>query len=60
MAKNVGSESYPVSFLHEYAVELIWDLLHTQKGPVKLPTMDGSWSGDVVANIDRIIIPALR
>ena len=56
-AKNVGSESYPVSFLHEYAVGLIWDLLHTQKGPVKLPTMDGSRSGDVVADIDRIIIP---
>ena len=55
--KNVGSESYPVSFLHEYAVGLIWDLLHTQKGPVKLPTMDGSRSGDVVADIDRIIIP---
>ena len=35
--KNVGSESYPVTFLHEYAVGLIWDLLHTQKGPGKTP-----------------------
>ena len=25
--KNVGTENYPVSFLHEYAVGLIWDML---------------------------------
>lgn len=25
--RNVGSDAYPVSFLHEYAVGLIWDML---------------------------------
>ena len=25
--RNVGTDSYPVSFLHEYAVGLIWDIL---------------------------------
>ena len=56
-SKNVGSESYPVSFLHEYAVGLIWDLLHAQTGPVELPTIDGGRSRDVMADIDQVIIP---
>jgi hypothetical protein len=43
--KNVGSESYPVSFRHEYAVGLIWDLLHTQKGPV--PWIGASKAPDI-------------
>ena len=56
-SRNVGSPSYPVSFLHEYAVGLIWDLLHTKQGPIELPTTDGGRSDDVLANIDQIIIP---
>lgn len=56
-SKNVGSQGYPVSFLHEYSVALIWDLLHTHPGPIELPTIDGSLSGDVLAGTDQIIIP---
>ncbi len=56
-SRNVGSENFPVSFLHEYAVGVIWDLLHTTAGPVELPTIDGSRSDDVLEGIDRIIIP---
>ena len=26
-SRNVGTEAFPVSFLHEYAVGLIWDIL---------------------------------
>ena len=55
--KNVGSASYPVSFLHEYAVGLIWDLLHEHEGPVKLPTVDGGLTSDLMDGIDQIIIP---
>ena len=56
-SRNVGSESYPVSFLHEYAVGLIWDLLHLRRGAVGLPIMDGGRSADVMADIDQIIMP---
>ncbi len=56
-SKNVGSESYPVSFLHEYAVGLIWDLLQVRTSPVELPTIDGDRSCDVMADIDQIIMP---
>ena len=55
--KNVGSANYPVSFLHEYAVGLIWELLHDHEGPVKLPTVDGGLTSDLMDGIDQIIIP---
>ena len=56
-SRNVGTAGFPVSFLHEYAVGLIWDMLHTASGPLELPTMDGGRSCDVCAGIDQIIIP---
>lgn len=55
--RNVGTQSYPVSFLHEYAVGLIWDLLHLNKGPVPLPNIDGNTIEDVMDGIDQVIIP---
>ncbi len=55
--RNVGTENYPVSFLHEYAVGLIWDLLHTTEGPVELPTLEGPASGNVLADTDKVILP---
>ena len=56
-SRNVGTAGFPVSFLHEYAVGLIWDLLHTASGTLELPTMDGGRSSDVRDGIDQIIIP---
>ena len=58
-SRNVGSESWPVSFLHEYAVALIWDLLNLNLNHqvVHLPTLDGGDSGNVLAGVDVIIVP---
>ena len=55
--RNVGTGAYPVSFLHEYAVGLIWDKLHLNLGPVTLPTLDGSISENVMERVDRVIVP---
>ena len=56
--RNVGTEGYPVTFLHEYAVGLIWDMLHAGgEGPVHLPTLDGATFEDVLADVDRVVIP---
>ena len=56
-SRNVGTAGFPVSFLHEFAVGLIWDLLHTATSPLELPTMDGGRSVDVRDGIDQIILP---
>lgn len=56
-SRNVGSEAFPVSFLHEYAVGLIWDMLHRNAGPVHLPLLDGSLTGDLMEGVDKVIIP---
>ena len=57
-SRNVGSGAYPVSFLHEYAVGLIWDiLLHSGRGPVQLPLLDGTFSEDLMDGVDKVIIP---
>lgn len=56
-SRNVGTQTYPVSFLHEYAVGLIWDRLHLNSGAVTLPTLDGSLSEDVMSGVDKVIIP---
>ena len=55
--RNVGTPSYPVSFLHEYAVGLIWDLLHLNDGPVPLPTIDCNLAEDVMDGVDQVVIP---
>ena len=54
--RNVGTESYPVTFLHEYAVGLIWDILHTGSN-VSLPTIDGGMAEDIREGVDRVVIP---
>ena len=56
-SRNVGSEAYPVSFLHEYAVGLIWDLLRANAGPGHLPLLDGTRSGNVMEGVDKVIVP---
>ena len=56
-SRNVGTQAYPVSFLHEYAVGLIWDRLHLNSGAVTLPTLDGSLTEDVMSGVDKVIIP---
>ena len=56
-SRNVGTSSYPVTFLHEYAVGLIWDMLTAKTGTVQLPTLDGSLSEDLMTGVDRVIIP---
>ena len=56
-ARNVGSESYPVSFLHEYAVALIWDSLHASAGPLRLPLLDGTESDNLMVGVDKVVIP---
>ena len=55
-SRNVGSQAFPVSFLHEYAVGLLWDRLHGGD-PVVVATMDGSLSEDLKAGADRVVIP---
>ena len=54
--RNVGTPSYPVSFIHEYAVGLLWDALHYDD-EVRVRTMDGSMSGNLKDGTDRVIIP---
>ena len=55
--QNVGSEGYPVSFLHEYAVGLIWDLLQSGAAPIHLPLLDGTQSVNLMEGVDKVIIP---
>lgn len=55
--RNVGTQCYPILFLHEYAVGLIWDLLHLNDGPVPLPTIDGNLAEDVMDGVEQVVIP---
>ena len=55
-SRNVGTPAFPVSFLHEYAVGLLWDRLH-DRDAVVVKTMDGEMSGDLKAGVDRVVIP---
>jgi hypothetical protein len=54
--RNVGSPAFPVSFLHEYAVGLLWDALHDNDA-VAVKTIDGSISGNLKEGVDRVVIP---
>lgn len=54
--RNVGTQAFPVSFLHEYAVGLLWDALHSEN-PVTVKTIDGSMSNNLMDGVDRVIIP---
>ena len=56
--KNVGTETHPISLLHEYAVGLIWDMVHgSAPSPVRLPTLSGELSGDVCQWMEYATIP---
>ena len=55
-ARNVGTAAFPVSFLHEYAVGLLWDALHSRE-EVSVKTIDGSVSGNLKEGVDRVVIP---
>ena len=55
-SRNVGTQAFPVSFLHEYAVGLLWDRLQDED-PVVVKTMDGDTSGNLKAGVDRVVIP---
>lgn len=57
-SRNVGTESFPVSFLHEYAVGIIWDMLvHSNSDSVHLPLLDGTVSRNLMEDVDKVIIP---
>ncbi len=57
-SRNVGTEAFPVSFLHEYAVGLIWDILvHSKSSSVRLPLLDGTLSRNLMEDVDKVIIP---
>lgn len=55
-SRNVGTPAFPVSFLHEYAVGLLWDALHNEPSVV-VKTIDGSMSGNLTEGVDRVVIP---
>ena len=55
-SRNVGTQSFPVSFLHEYAVGLLWDALQG-KDAVIVKTMDGNMSRNLKEGVARVVIP---
>ncbi len=55
-SRNVGTPAFPVSFLHEYAVGLLWDALHSSNS-VAVKTIDGSMSNNLMAGVERVVIP---
>ena len=54
--RNVGTEAFPVSFLHEYAVALIYDQL-ILGSEVQLPLLDGERSSNVMEGVGHVNIP---
>ncbi len=55
-SRNVGTQAFPVSFLHEYAVGLLWDRLQGSD-PVLVTTMDGALSRDLKQGVYQVVIP---
>ena len=53
---NVGTPGFPVSFLHEYAVGLLWDRLQG-RDEVIVKTLDGCMSDNLLNGVDRVVIP---
>ena len=54
--RNVGTEAFPVSFLHEYAVALIYDRLIVGHD-VQLPLIDGERSENVMEGVGHVNFP---
>ncbi len=50
---NVGSQAYPLSLLHEYAIGLIWERLHGDS-PVCVRLANGELSGDLRDNMHHV------
>ena len=53
---NVGTPEHPVSYLHEYAVGVIWEALHSQES-VHVLTKTGKWSSNLKDGMARCAIP---
>lgn len=57
---NVGTDAYPVTVLHEYAVALIWEELNRGlNAPIsaRVLTASGDMSGDLLDGIERVALP---
>ena len=53
---NVGTHEHPVSYLHEYAVAMIWEALHSHS-EVRIRNEDGTLSDNLAAGMARVDIP---
>ena len=53
---NVGTQEHPVSYLHEYAVAMIWEALHTSSA-VYICDEDGGLSCNLKEGMARVDIP---
>lgn len=59
LSRNVGTKNFPVTFLHEYGVAVIYDMLTLRRGgSVQLPVMEGGLSGNVLEGVAHHTIPA--
>lgn len=56
---NVGTPEHRVSYLHEYAVAMIWEALHSQ-AQVFVVTKTGEISGDLKDGMARCDTPDIR
>ena len=60
-SRNVGTPAFPVTFLHEYAVGLLWDrckkYLDDHKDPVDVKMIDGKMSGPLMHGVHHVTIP---
>lgn len=55
---NLGTPEQKVSYLHEYAVALIWEALHSDgSSPVYMRTNTGKLSGNLKEGMERVDIP---
>ena len=58
--KNVGTNANPVSYLHEYAVALLWDQLDAglaRGGEVRARVSPEEFSGNLLEGVKRMTIP---
>ena len=53
---NVGTQEHPVSYLHEYAVAMIWEALHSHR-EVRIRNEDGTLSDNLNEGMARVGIP---
>lgn len=59
LSRNVGTKNFPVTFLHEYGVAVIFDMLTLRRGEnVQLPVLEGGISDNVLEGVVHHTIPA--